>query len=62
MRDLFCFACQSSVRGLKFFKEMIFGFVSGHDFSRAVHGAKQMGFTGCGKTLSFAVVAVTFHR
>ena len=29
---------------------MIFCLVSGHDFSRAVHGAKQMGFTGCGKT------------
>ncbi len=29
---------------------MILGLVSGHDFSRAVNGAKQMGFTGCGKT------------
>jgi hypothetical protein len=30
-----------------------FGFVSGHDFSRAVKAKKEWGFTGCGKTLFF---------
>ena len=35
----------TSVLSLKFVQEMIFGLVSGRDFSRAVQGAKKMDFS-----------------
>jgi len=35
----------TSVLSLKFVKEIILSLVSGHDFSRAVNGAKLMGFS-----------------
>jgi hypothetical protein len=32
-----------SAMSLKFVKEIFFGFVTGHDFSRAVNGRKKLG-------------------
>jgi hypothetical protein len=55
----------ASVLSLKFAKEELVRFVSGHDFSRAAKVAKRMGFSPCEllfESLRFVKLFNKFHR